>query len=304
MLPSPPGPDKPNVAAASLRRGACRLPPVLLRLSSDFRRAMDLSLVLDQEAIPYELRRVDDAHWALQIDDADAARAETAIAAFERENPPEARRPEKLHPASGAVAAGVAFSLGIVAMYVRTGPESSGSPWFDRGSANAAAILRGEWWRSVTALTLHADAAHVAGNAALGGILLTLLARSVGPGLASVLMLLSGAAGTFAAGGLLRHDFVSIGASTAVFGVLGALAALPRQRHRWWMPVGGGLALLALLGTSKHADVAGHLCGFAAGLLAGAGVSLLPPLRNPIAQSCLAVIAACAPVAAWLAAFR
>jgi membrane associated rhomboid family serine protease len=265
---------------------------------------MDLSLVLDQEGIPHELRRLDDAHWALQIDDADAARAEAAIAAFEQENPPEVRRPEKLHPASGAVASGAAFSLAILAIYVRTGPESPGSPWFERGSANAAAILRGEWWRSLTALTLHADAAHVAGNAALGGILLALLARSVGPGLASVLMLLSGAAGTFAAAGLLRHDFVSIGASTAVFGVLGALAALPRQRRRWWLPVGGGLALLALLGTSKHADVAGHLCGFAAGLLAGAGISLLPPLRNPIAQTCLAVVAACVPVAAWLAAFR
>jgi membrane associated rhomboid family serine protease len=277
---------------------------VLLRLSSDFRRAMDLSLVLDQEGIPHELRRVDDAHWALQIDDLDAARAEAAIAAFERENPAEARRPERLHPTSGAVAAGAAFSLAILAMYLRTGPESAGSPWFERGSANAAAILRGEWWRSVTALTLHADAAHVAGNAALGGILLALLARSVGPGVASVLMLLSGAAGTFAAAGLLRHDFVSIGASTAVFGVLGVLAALPRQRRRWWMPVGGGLALLALLGTSKHADVAGHLCGFAAGVLAGAGVSILRPVWNPAAQACLAVVAACIPVAAWLAAFR
>jgi rhomboid protease GluP len=304
MLPSPPGPDKPNVAPAPLRGGACRLSVVLLRLSSDFRRAMDLSLVLDQEGIAHELRRVDDGHWALQIDDADAARADAAIAAFEQENPPEVRRPERLHPPSGAVASGVAFSLAILAMYLRTGPESAGSPWFERGSANAAAILRGEWWRSVTALTLHADAAHVAGNAALGGILLALLARSLGPGLACVLTVLSGAAGTFAAAALLRHDFVSIGASTAVFGVLGALAALPRQRRRWWMPVGGGLALLALLGTSKHADVAGHVCGFAAGLLAGAGVSLLPPLRNPTAQACLAVVAACVPVGAWLAAFR
>jgi len=265
---------------------------------------MDLSLVLDQEGVPHELHRVDDGHWALQIAEVDGARAEAAIAAFEQENPPEVRRSESLHPTSGAVASGVAFSLAILAMYLRTGPESAGSPWFERGSADASAILHGQWWRSVTALTLHADAAHVAGNAALGGILLALLARSVGAGLASVLMLLSGAAGTFAAAGLLRHDFVSIGASTAVFGVLGTLAALPRQRRRWWIPVGAGLALLALLGTSKHADVAGHVCGFAAGLLAGAGVSLLPPVRSRTAQACLAIVAACLPVAAWVAAFR
>ncbi len=224
--------------------------------------------------------------------------------AFERENPPEVRRPEVVHPITGAVASGVAFSLAVVAMYVRTGPESAGSPWFERGSADAAAILRGEWWRAVTALTLHADAAHVAGNAVLGGLLLALLARSVGPGMASALMLLSGVGGTFAAAGLLRHDFVSIGASTAVFGALGVLAALPRHTRRVWMPVVGGLALLALLGTSKRADLAGHLCGFVSGVLAGAAVSRVPALQNRAAQACLAVLAACVPVAAWLAAFR
>jgi len=37
---------------------------VLLRLSSDFRRAMDLSLVLDQEGIAHELRSVGDEQRA------------------------------------------------------------------------------------------------------------------------------------------------------------------------------------------------------------------------------------------------
>ncbi len=277
---------------------------MLLRLSSDFRRAMDLSLVLEQEGIPHELRRLGEAHWALQNEDTDAARAEMAIVAFEQENPLEVRRSEPLHPIAGAVAAGLAFALALVTFYVRTGPESAGSPWFERGSADAAAILRGDWWRSVTALTLHADAGHAAGNALLGGLLLALLARSVGPGMASALILLSGIAGTLAAAGLTRHNFVSIGASTAVFGALGALAALPRDSRRVWMPLVGGFALLALLGTSKSTDVAGHLCGFIAGVLAGAAVSHLPPLQNRAAQASLAVAAGCVLVAAWLAAFR
>jgi membrane associated rhomboid family serine protease len=265
---------------------------------------MDVSLVLEQEGIPHELRRVEDAHWALLIDDNDAARADSAIAAFEKENPPEVRRAEPVHPITGAVASGVAFFLALVATYVRTGPESAGSPWFERGSADAAAILRGEWWRAVTALTLHADAGHLAGNAVMGGLLLVLLARSLGPGVACVLMLLSGVAGTFFAAALRRHDFVSIGASTAVFGALGALATLPRGSRRVWMPVIGGLALLAFLGTAKRADVAGHLCGFVSGLLAGAAVSLLPPLQNRAAQAFLVAAAGCVPVAAWFAAFR
>ena len=277
---------------------------MLLRLSSDYRRAMDLSLVLEQEGIAHELRRVEDERWALQIDDEDVARAEAVVAAFEKENPPPVRRSELVHPTTGALAAGVAFSLALVTLYIRTGPASAGSPWFERGSADAAAVLHGEWWRVVTALTLHGDAGHAAGNAVLGGLLLALLARSVGAGMASALMLLSGVAGTFAAAVLIRHDFVSIGASTAVFGVVGVLAALRRQGRRAWLPLGGGLALFAFLGMSKHADVVGHLCGFLCGVAAGAAVSLLPALRNRAAQACLAVVTACVPVAAWLAAFR
>jgi rhomboid protease GluP len=278
---------------------------VFLRLSSDFRRAMDLSLVLEQEGIPHELRRLAEAHWALEIDESDAGRAEAALAAFERENPLRVRRPElPFHSTTEAVAAGAAFALALVAMYLRTGPASSGSVWFERGSANAEAILRGEWWRTVTALTLHADAGHVAGNAVLGGILLALLARSVGAGVASALTLLSGVAGTFATASLVRHDFISIGASTAVFGALGALTASPRDSRRFWMPLVGGIALLGLLGTSKSADVAGHLLGFVSGVLAGGAASFLPPLRNRAAQACLAVLTVCIPVVAWLAAFR
>ena len=277
---------------------------MLLRLSNDFRRTMDLSLVLDQEGIAHEVRRVGDERWALWVEDEDGARAQAAIAAFDRENPPEVPRPAEVHPVTGAVASGVAFALALVAVYLRTGPESAGSPWFERGSADAAAILRGDWWRGVTALTLHADAGHVAGNAVLGGLLLALLARSVGPGMASALMLLSGVGGTFAAAGFLRHDFVSIGASTAVFGAIGSLAALPRQGRRAWMALGGGIALLAFLGTSKHADLAGHLCGFVCGVLAGKAVSLLPPLRNRAAQASLALVTASVPAAAWFAAFR
>jgi len=95
-----------------------------------------------------------------------------------------------------------------------------------------------------------------------------------------------------------------VGASTAVFGALGSLAALPRHRRRPWIPLGAGLALLAFLGTSKRADFAGHLFGFVAGVLLGAGVSLLPPLRSRAAQLALAALSASAPLVAWVLALR
>src|SRR2546422_609252 len=265
---------------------------------------MDLSLVLDEEGIARELRSAGEERWALMVDEADLARAQAALRTFERENPPPAPRVQTSRSPTPAVACGLLFFLSILAFHVWTGPESSASPWFSRGSADAAAIVRGEWWRTVTALTLHGDAGHAVGNAVLGGLLLALLARAVGSGVASALVLLSGIAGTLAAAWLVRRDFVSIGASTAVFGALGALAAFPQHRRRPWVPLGAGLALLAFLGTSKRADLAGHLCGFVAGLLLGAVASRLPPLRSHAAQIALSLTAALVPVVAWLAAFH
>jgi membrane associated rhomboid family serine protease len=196
------------------------------------------------------------------------------------------------------------FFLGTLAFHVWTGPDSTESDWFRRGSAEAAAIVRGEWWRTVTALTLHADAGHAVGNAVLGGILLTLLAHTVGAGLASALVLLAGVLGTLGAAELLRHGFSSIGASTAVFGGLGVLAALPQHRRRAWVPLGAGLALLAFLGTGKRADLAGHLCGFAAGLALGALTGVSPPLRSRVAQTAFAIVALAIPAIAWFVAFQ
>lgn len=277
---------------------------MLLRVVSDFRRAMDLSLVLDEEGVAHEVRSAGEERWAIVVEEGDAARAEAAISAFEKENPP-FQRPRFVQPiGAGSVACGLVFFLSLLALQIWTGPQSAQSPWFARGSADAEAILRGEWWRTVTALTLHADAGHAVGNAVLGGLLLTWLAGTLGPGLASIVLLLSGIAGTLGAAELVRRDFVSIGASTAVFGALGALATQPQLRRRAWVPLGGGLALLAFLGTSKRADFAGHLCGFAAGALLGFAAATVPPIRGRAAQAALALVAAAVPVSAWLVAFH
>ena len=139
---------------------------MLLRTVADFRRAMDLSLVLDEEGIGHELRSVAPETWTLLVDDADAERADRAVRAFEAENAPPASVspavPEEQVGASTPALAGTLFALVLLAL-----PWVQTPLWHQRGAADAAAILRGEWWRILTALTLHADEAHAAGNAAL-----------------------------------------------------------------------------------------------------------------------------------------
>jgi rhomboid protease GluP len=149
--------------------------------------------------------------------------------------------------------------------------------WTALGSAEAGKILSGEWWRLVTALTLHADWLHLFSNLALGGIFIVSICRELGSGLAWCLLLGSGFLGNLANACLHPPEHSSVGASTLVFGAVGILAAqsLLRFRHhrqrRWPLPAAAALALLALLGTEgKNTDLGAHLFGF----LFGTGLGL------------------------------
>jgi membrane associated rhomboid family serine protease len=270
---------------------------MILRLVSEFRRAMDLSLVLDEEGIPHRLTslpRPEDQgeQWALVVDDENAERAAAALLSFERENAPRPK-PKEPAPVSDGLVAGLLFGAPLLAFHLWVPRE-----WVPRGSAEAAAIVAGEWWRALTALTLHADYAHVLGNAVLGALFVGFLARRLGTGLALALTLAGGVLGTAATALLVRRDFVSVGASTAVFAALGALAALPGRRV---LQLSAAVALLGFLGTGKRADLLGHLCGFAFGLLLG---WLARPVRGRIAQALLGALTLAAPCAAWLRALR
>src|SRR5205809_421801 len=65
----------------------------------------------------------------------------------------------------------------------------------ERGSAEESAILHGQWWRTVTALTLHADASHLAANLATGLLFAAFVIPRLGAGFTWLAILLSGALG-------------------------------------------------------------------------------------------------------------
>lgn len=144
------------------------------------------------------------------------------------------------------------------------------------GAAHAEQIMQGEWWQAVTALTLHSDWLHLLSNLTIGGVFIVLLCRELGSGLAWSLLLGSGIIGNLLNAAVRSNAHHSLGASTAVFGTVGILAALSTVRYRrffgqrWFLPLAAGVALLAVLGTEgEHTDVAAHLFGFSAGLLLG-----------------------------------
>jgi membrane associated rhomboid family serine protease len=227
--------------------------------------------------------------------------------AYERENPDPAAEPAR-RVEYGPTWAGF-FMAGLLgAFFLVTGPRDPNVDWFREGSAAAERILQGEVWRTVTALTLHADLGHILANAAACALFATAVCRSVGPGLGWWLILLAGALGN--ALNALAHGshHTSVGASTAIFGAVGLLTGLQLvRRHRLgfrgrrvWAPIAAGLALLAMLGSSAQSDLSAHLFGFLSGTVLGVPAALGTrriPARGTQAVLLLSAIATV--VACW-----
>jgi membrane associated rhomboid family serine protease len=126
-------------------------------------------------------------------------------------------------------------------------------------------------------------------------------------------MLFTGASGNVLSA--LAHDprHLAIGASTATFGAIGALATLrmlpshtaQQGTRRRWVVMMTAVLLLALLGTARDADVLGHVLGLIAGALAGVIAAVL--VRRPpgtAVQWALTSLAALTVAAAWYVALR
>jgi len=282
------------------------------RIDAISRRAAEsVSLVLAAEGIAHRVANVE-GRWFVGLDAADLARAESALELTARENAPElAPRPAQ-EPEVETLAA-FWIALALVGFYAWTGPWDPGVVWFERGAADAHRIGLGELWRTITALTLHSDPGHVLGNAFSCAVFGTLLLRRYGAGVGGVLLVGAGALGNWLAAEWHGYHHESVGASTALFGAIGALAATEvvrrgRLRRRWsqvWLPLAAGLGLLAMLGTGRGSDFTAHLTGLASGAALGALAAWLAPRPlGPVAQAAWGVLALGMIGAAWAVALR
>jgi membrane associated rhomboid family serine protease len=261
--------------------------------------------------IPHRVARGDEAAFLVLVEADEATRARQTLDAFDEE---ERQRRAMASPAPAPDPTpwqtGLWVGLLLLVAFALTGPPRAASPWFERGAAAAGPMLAAEPWRAVTALTLHADVAHVAGNAIALALLVPAIGQRLGAGLAVAVVLLGGATGNGLAAMAHAPGHRAVGASTAAFAAIGILAGLRLlpARHRrqtggriWVAPV-AGLVLLALLGGGRGVDVLAH----AFGLLSGLGCGLVAALMRrpgPRAQQALGALAALAIVVAWWLAF-
>jgi rhomboid protease GluP len=266
-----------------------------IRVTRRAAQADEWSLVLASAGIAHRVE-TEEASWVLFVPDADAGPARAALAAYDEES----RGTSDTAPAGGLPwMFGATVALVLLVFFTFTGPPAASPRWFARGAASASAIRSGEWWRAVTALTLHVDAVHVLGNAAATAVLLPAVAQRLGAGGGLVLVLLAGAVANLVSAVTHGPHHVAVGASTATFSAIGILAALRQlpspdapRRRKGWVVLAASVVLLALLGTGRDADVLAHALGLVAGAVLGfpAGVAFRrPPAR--VVQSLLVAVA-------------
>lgn len=241
------------------------------------------------------------------------ARTELAAVAEETRNPvPQQPEPPARHNAHWVLLTllalicwhGIRMHWGL-ATFVPGLPNITPEAWLNLGALDVFRVSRlHEWYRCVTALTLHADSQHLFGNVLFGAPFLILLCRRIGfgPGLALVVL-----AGTLGNGLNVLYrpaDHVSLGFSTALFGTVGVLSgflalqgwlfragtqsdpASPgtpvltiRDKLSWRRGIlllAAGTGILAMLGTEgARTDYAAHLFGLLAGFCTGGVYSVL-----------------------------
>jgi rhomboid protease GluP len=255
-----------------------------------------------------------DGWWWLVVDEAELPSAVVELEAYRRENLSRSTATMQAAPVySGVGLAVLVYATVIVSIGVCTAPWGLGLDLFTPGSMQAGQVMAGQWWRTVTALTLHLDEGHVASNLLFGTLFGFLAGRVLGGGVAWMSIVLAGALGNFVNAIIQAPEHTSIGASTAVFAALGVIVANSLRPSssksesllRRWSPLVGGVMLLALIGVGgERTDVLAHVTGFLAGILIGWGSSRLPIdwLANDKLQLSAAVATLAIVLISWMIA--
>lgn len=164
----------------------------------------------------------------------------------------------------------IAINVGVAVAEFASGSSASftNNTIFLHGVLYGPYVGQGDWWRVVTAMFLHANFLHIALNMYSLYYAGTILESVIGRWRFLLLYMASGIAGS--AGALVWSPLVpTLGASGAIFGILGALFVLERERHISTGGQIGGLIVLNLIITfvlSSYISVGAHVGGLIGGV--------------------------------------
>lgn len=257
---------------------------------------MDWALVLASQHIEATVLQ-DQEEWGLLVERTHGDHSLAVLRQWEKEN--RGWKWQHTLPVTGLAFhwAGLLWAIAIVAIHVWSIKYGTK----ELGLMDSKAVLRGEWWRLFTAVTLHADYGHLISNVVSGFLLFGLAMARYGAGIAVMAGFVGGVLGNIL--GLFvfgRAGHLSLGASGMVMAALGLLAV--QSVHEWRKNLGitplviravaAAILILVLTGFSPQADILAHVGGFVGGAAIGLGLNWVSPvhLHAPLANMIAAVI--------------
>jgi membrane associated rhomboid family serine protease len=326
MTMVPPNDEQHGKADCGAKRGADEWGLHELSFELTYDEAREKALVLLARGIPCRIAPTQaptsdvetlGAGWSLRVPEAllDRARAEIALYKKENKNWPE---PPFAWPELKVSTLALSLYLIVMSVFFYLQVASLGSSWDLRrlGILSSEKIfVQHEYWRALTALFLHGDFVHLLSNLFAGVLFLAFLVPAYGSGLGTFLALLSGTIGNLV-NASFHKEYLSLGASTAIFGMVGLLTTwrlvygFKQKSSTIWrklaLPLGAGLGFLLLLGSSKQSDYMAHLWGFVAGLAIALPACLghLPQRLGRKSQIVLSLLTGCAILGSWWLATR
>jgi rhomboid protease GluP len=272
--------------------------PVPVFRAADLRACEDRAFMLIAVGIESTVEVHPEGGFVVLVEQPMLAHAQHHLWQYEQERTRRPRQAEvRFTPQPRAWLGSLFYVLVLVAVPVALGQDWLRRDPYESATLNPALMRAGEWWRAVTALTLHWDIGHLAGNLGGGALLGYSAAQIWGNARAWLLVLAAATLANFIEALIGLPGYVSAGASTAVFAMLGLVAAFAwRTRGQRfgnplarWGPLVAGVAMLGFFGAGSNVPVAGmpapdpflledagstnvlsHLLGFGCGVVAGA----------------------------------
>jgi membrane associated rhomboid family serine protease len=180
------------------------------------------------------------------------------------------------HRRASTVAAPATVALVVinVAVYLVTvfqgnGISAPGGRLFADGGLYGPAVSDGDWYRLLTAMFLHASVLHIAFNMFALYWLGTVVEEAIGTLRFLLIYFVSGLAGS-AGALLLDPDKFTVGASGAIWGIMGALLVLEYMTTGSFAGQAMGLIMINLVitFTLPNISVGGHVGGLLGGITA------------------------------------
>ena len=173
---------------------------------------------------------------------------------------------------TGAVVTKALLAVNVL-VYVITaaqggGLNSPGGSLFGKWVLFGPLVAQGDWWRLITAAFLHASLLHIAFNMYFLWFVGSAVEQALGRGRFLLVYFVSALAGS--AGALVHTPTTPVvGASGALFGILGAALVFERQRN---YVLGGSAAALIVINlilgfTLRNISIGGHIGGLIGGAL-------------------------------------